>query len=259
MKSSFETKVEPLLKHEKQKKNEMPEFHVNVIHNLSNIIEDPEALQMVIDKMRSNPQEIEYCLNEREINDVLFCGNLIDFLRVYLIKRRIVDKIFDDVYIHEQSNDLNEITIDVACLIQDQNSLKNRLNWLLAAESFISGLYSGLSTVILKIIVGLINIKHAFVLNENVDEDNWGQLRNLMMITLMALLYSNLANLFTLNNILGLYPSMKAVPCYQSFTIVTGVLAGGICMNEFVGYTFAQLLLITLGTLVSIGGLCNKL
>ena len=90
---------------------------MNVIHNLSNIIEDPEALQMVIDKMRSNPLEIEHCLNEREINDVLFCGNLIDFLRVYLIKRRIVDKIFDDVYIHEQSNDLNEITIDVACLI----------------------------------------------------------------------------------------------------------------------------------------------
>lgn len=80
-----------------------------------------------------------------------------------------------------------------------------------------------------------------------------------MIVTLIALLYSVLANLFTLNNVLGMYPSLKAVPCYQSFSLITGVLAGGICMNEFVGYSCAQLLLISLGTMVSIGGLCNKL
>ena len=100
--------------------------------------------------------------NEREINDVLFNANLLDFMRLYMIKRRIVNKIHDDLYIHEQSIDLKEITMDVAILIREQEDLKVKLNMLLAIESFISGLYSGLSTCILKIIVGLITIKQAF-------------------------------------------------------------------------------------------------
>ena len=79
----------------------MPRFQINVQHNLSSVVEDPEVLQMVLNYLKNDPSEIEEGPNEREMNDVLFCANLLDFMRVYMIKRRIVEKIYDDVYMDE--------------------------------------------------------------------------------------------------------------------------------------------------------------
>lgn len=123
---------------------------------------------------------------------------------------------------------------------------------MLGYESLISGMYSGISTVSMKIICGFLGIYN----EPGVDskQATWG-----LILAFILLIYSTLLNLLTLNNLLGLYPSLKAVPYYQSFIIITGILASGICLNEFAAYKFSQLLMIGLGTLVCMGGIYNKI
>lgn len=86
------------------------------------------------------------------------------------------------------------------------------MNWLLGMESFVSGVYSGLSTVALKIIVGFLNVISAE--REGGDDVDNSELRKGLAMSFLLLLYAVLANLFTLNNVLSLYPSLKTVPCY---------------------------------------------
>lgn len=78
---------------------------------------------------------------------------------------------------------------------------------MLGYEALISGLYCGISTVSMKIICGFIGVLYA----PGIETSNvfWG-------LTLSAVLlgYSTILNLITLNNLLGLYPSLKAVPYY---------------------------------------------
>lgn len=123
---------------------------------------------------------------------------------------------------------------------------------MLGYEALISGLYCGISTVSMKIICGFLGVLNAPGIDSN--SVAWGLILSFILLT-----YSTLLNLITLNNLLGLYPSLKAVPYYQSFIIITGILAGGICLGEFDAFTFSELLMIALGTLVCMGGIYNKL
>lgn len=116
----------------------------------------------------------------------------------------------------------------------------------------ISGLYSGLGTVSMKIICGFVGVLYA-------DGVEKGVAMWCLALSVLILLYSQLLNLFTLNNLLGMFPSLKAVPYYQSCIILTGILAGGICLGEFAVYNISELLMIGLGTLVCIGGIYTKI
>ena len=60
---------------------------------MSNIIDEPEVLKMVLQKFKKESTVHDNSLNLREINDVLFNANMLEAFRLYLIKRRIVDKI----------------------------------------------------------------------------------------------------------------------------------------------------------------------
>lgn len=116
-------------------------------------------------------------------------------------------------------------------LQNSQNDLKKRLGYLLCFESIISGLYSGLSIVALKLLVDIISDKKT----QDMPNDHVKLIGTL--ISSIIFVISTLYNFFTLNHILSLYPSLKAVPCYQSFIIICSLLCGGIILEEYRGYT----------------------
>lgn len=74
------------------------------------------------------------------------------------MKVNVVNCMNDSLYLHEQSEGRaygEQIQME---LIHQQTKLQGSMNWLLGVESFISGLYSGMGTVALKIICGFVSV-----------------------------------------------------------------------------------------------------
>lgn len=229
---------------------EDPRFGLNEYVNLENLLKEKETIAVVYKGLTSKTVESEP--SNRELNDVIFEIDLSD-MGTQLMKKRVLQGMDDELILHEQQDIKLGAEKIQARLQQNQKNLKRSLNLMLGYEAIVSGFYSALGTVSLKIMCGFVGVLYADGI-ETKGVASW-----CLALTVLILLYSQLANLFTLNNLLGMYPSLKAVPYYQSFIIITGVLAGGVCLGEFAAYTFSELLMIALGTLVCMGGIYNKL
>ena len=93
--------------------------------------------------------------------------------------------------------------IEIQNLEKKQCALKDSLVYLLALESVISGIYSGISTVAMKLLANSLSEQEDFF------NKYWA-----IALSALMLIFSVLFNMSTLNHILSLYPSLKAVPCY---------------------------------------------
>ena len=81
--------------------------------------------------------------------------------------------------------------------------LKDNLIYLLALESILSALYSGISTVAMKL----------FTDSLSEQEDLYNKSLGIVL-SIIIFLVSVFYNVITLNHVLSLYPSLTAVPCY---------------------------------------------
>lgn len=153
---SFSAYTEPLLDVEAIHLDKLQPvlFNVNQQQNISNLIDDKQTFQIVLDNLQELPGREP---NQRELNDILFEMKLDNF-RQYIMKVTVVNSIDDELYLHEQSEGRANAEQIENELIDQQMDLQGSMNWLLGIESFISGLYSGMSTVALKIIVGFVNV-----------------------------------------------------------------------------------------------------
>lgn len=116
------------------------------------------------------------------------------------------------------------------------------------AESVLTGLYSGISAVATKYLVE--------VLRETSDTSE----KALGLVTSIILLALSLIfNMTTMNHILSLYPSLKAVPASQSMIIIGTILSGGILLDEFDGYSVKSLFIFCLGAFICCVGLYLKI
>ena len=88
-------------------------------------------------------------------------------------------------------------------------------------------MYCGVSTVAMKLLADSVS--------EQVDMVNKYLA---IVISSLVLVLSLIYNCATLNHILSLYPSLKAVPCYQSFVIINTFICGGVILMEIDGYTW---------------------
>lgn len=73
------------------------------------------------------------------------------------------------------------------------------------------------------------------------------------------ILLTAIANLITISELFHYFGTIKVVPAYQSVMIATGLLSGGIILNEFETYTNESLMLILLGTSICVMGLYFRL
>ena len=119
---------------------------------------------------------------------------------------------------------------------------------LLFAESCLTGLYAGISSVATKFLIE--------VLREQQDQAS----RKLgLIISSTMLLLSLLFNMTTMNHLLSLYPSLKAVPSSQSMIIIGTIVCGGVMLDEFAAYTYTSLFVFSVGAFVCILGLYLKI
>lgn len=232
-----------------------PRIGLSECVGLETLLKDKETLAIVFKALSrrasSNGGTTDSEPSNRELNDIIFNIDLTD-LKVHLMKKKVLQGIDEELFLYEQSDIRLEAEKTQARLQAHQKSLQRMLNLLLGYEAMVSGLYSGLGTVSMKIICGFVGVLYA----DGIDK---GVALWCLALSALILLYSQLANLFTLNNLLSMYPSLKAGPYYQSSIIITGILAGGICLGEFAVYSCSDLLMIALGTLVCMGGIYNKL
>lgn len=112
----------------------------------------------------------------------------------------------------------------------------------------LTGVYSGVSAVATKYLVE--------VLRETTDMTAkiYGLIASISMLIISLIL-----NLTTMNHLLSLYPSLKAVPTSQSMILIGTVMCGGILLDEFAAYTALKLLLFCLGVIICVVGLYLKI
>lgn len=99
----------------------------------------------------------------------------------------------------KQDSGTNEAKIQY--LEDQQQKLKMMLDILLFSESFLTGLYSGISSVAMKFMIEVLREEH----------DMHAMWLGLGLSTAMTAV-SLILNMTTMNHLLSLYPSLKAVP-----------------------------------------------
>lgn len=115
------------------------------------------------------------------------------------------------------------------------------------AESFLTGLYAGISSVAMKFIIEVLREE------DDMDAMNLGLFLSIALTALSLLL-----NLTTMNHLLSLYPSLKAVPISQSLILVGTILCGGLMLDEFSTYSFNSLCIFSVGAVICVIGLYLK-
>ena len=126
--------------------------------------------------------------------------------------------------------------------------MHKRLDALLYFESILSSIYSGVSTVGIKIFVDSLSdstISHTVLVIG-------------LAISFTIFAVTSILNVATLNHLLSLYPSLKVVPCYQASIIVGTILCGGIFLDEFYKYNLKQAGIILFGVCFCVVGLYYK-
>ena len=122
------------------------------------------------------------------------------------------------------------------------------LDVLLFYESCITGFYAGVSSVATKFLIE--------VLRET--EDKQAKMLGLVL-SITMLLGSLIFNMTTMNHLLSLYPSLKAVPASQSLIIIGTIISGGIMLDEFSSYSFGGLCIFVAGAFICVVGLYLKI
>lgn len=116
------------------------------------------------------------------------------------------------------------------------------------SESCITGFYAGVSSVATKFLIE--------VLREESDQKS----KTIGLILSIAMLLASLIfNMTTMNHLLSLYPSLKAVPSSQSMIIIGTIVSGGIMLDEFAAYTLTSLGIFTCGVVICVLGLYLKI
>lgn len=130
-------------------------------------------------------------------------------------------------------------------------SLNLRQNRLLVIYAILSGLYSGLSTTITKLLIEVLN-------GLGTTREGYDPVPLIAVLSIL-IIWSTLYNVIKLNQAIAIYSQLKVVPAYQSFVIVGNLLTGGVILNEFQEFSFESLLYIALGTFTCIIGIYVKI
>lgn len=154
-----------------------------------------------------------------------------------------VDTLEDELPVIENSIDHKIIFLE-----KKQIKLKNLLDILLFAESCITGLYAGISSVATKFLIEVLRE------TEDTRSQNIG-----LTLSVTLLLLSLIFNMTTMNHLLSLFPSLKAVPSSQSMIIIGTIISGGIMLDEFSAYSAVGLFIFSIGAMICVIGLYLKI
>ena len=77
----------------------------------------------------------------------------------------------------------------------------------------------------------------------------------LLYVCLAICTVTIVGQLYSMNQGFKYYNQLEVVPIYQSSVIIHNILCGGVIFDEFRLYSWWQMLLIVVGTLICIGGI----